>query len=112
MLRIAINLSVLLGCVVDLPLRRYFGRSAVGHISYMMVRFGPVFKTGSMYLGEEDKELWGKASERQKVALLLGGQHVCLAVELVLLAATSALFLVVRVGLLLEDVGALSEHRG
>ena len=111
LLRIAINLLVLLGCLVDLPLRRSFGRSAVGHVSYMMVRFGPVFKTGSMYLCEEEKELWGKSSERQKVALLMAGQHVCLAVELVLLAATSALFLCVRVGLLLEDVGMLSEHR-
>ena len=37
---------VLFSCMTNLEIRESFGRSAVGHISYMVIRLGPVFQLG------------------------------------------------------------------
>ena len=104
-LRIVILLGLFVGCLYDKTLRCAFGRSAIGHITYMMVRFGPVFHSGSMYLDAKEKEAWSEVSECGKVYRIVTGQpNVFMALELCLLLATSTLFGVIRLCLLLNDV--------
>ena len=101
-MRIAIVTSLLIICYLNNDLRDSFGRSAVGHISYMMVRAGPVFKTGAIYLNDEQKLVWNEFSDDQKLYHLLKGTHLMLSVELLLLTFTSLFFATVKVSLLLR----------
>ena len=101
-MRIAMVTSVLIICYLNHDVRDAFGRSAVGHISYMMVRAGPVFKTGALYLNDEEKLLWNEFSDDQKLYHLLKGTHFMLSVELSLLVFTSLFFATVKVSLLLR----------
>ena len=104
-LRIIILLGLFVGCLYDKTLRCSFGRSAVGHITYMMVRFGPVFRSGSMYLDAKEKEAWSEVSECGKVCRLVTGQpNMFMALELCLLLATSTLFGIMRLSMLVDDV--------
>ena len=43
----------------------------MGHLSYMVVRLGPVYQLGGTFLSEHDKEEWKKHSHTKKVNLLL-----------------------------------------
>ena len=45
-IRILYVCFILYRCMTDVNVRESFGRSAVGHIAYMSVRFGPVFQLG------------------------------------------------------------------
>lgn len=49
-IRILFVCFILYRCMTDVHVRESFGRSAVGHISYMSVRFGPVFQLGYVYV--------------------------------------------------------------
>ena len=101
-MRIAMVTSLLIICYLNNDLRDALGRSAVGHISYMMVRAGPVFKTGAIYLNDEQKLVWNEFSDDQKLYHLLKGTHLMLSVELLLLTFTSLFLATVKVSLLLR----------
>lgn len=45
--------------------------SSVGHLSYMVVRLGPVYQLGGTFLSEHNKEEWKKHSNTKKIDLLL-----------------------------------------
>ena len=110
-LRIVIVLGLFVGCLYDKTLRCAFGRSAIGHITYMMVRFGPVFRSGSMYLDAKEKEAWILHSECGKVYRIAMGQpNIFMSMELCLLFATSVLFGIVRLGLLYVDITIALRH--
>lgn len=100
-LRNAFMLYLLLRCLVDPHLRESMGISAVGHIAYMAVRVGPVFKLGSMYLSAEEKEEWVSMSDWKKLkALFYEGKHPWLAFEIILLVSLIILFLSIRLSYL------------
>ena len=61
--------------------------SAAGHVSYMIVRLGPVFRIGSMYFeNKADKERWAKNTDMERFRILISGKHPWFALELGLLA--------------------------
>jgi hypothetical protein len=68
--------------------------SATGHVAYMVVRLGPVFRIGSMYMeGEKEKKWWSKElTDTQRLKLLLAGKYPWFALELGLLAVACVYF--------------------
>ena len=100
-MRILMVIAVLYFCFVNDEIASAFGRSAVGHISYMMVRAGPVYQTGSMYLNEKEKEHWASCSDGQKMYHLITGKYFMLSVELMLLLFTSLVFFSLKIASLL-----------
>ena len=67
---------VLALCVMYPTIRRGFALSATGHVAYMIVRLGPVFRIGSMYMkGEKEKKRWSKElTDGERLQLLLAGE--------------------------------------
>jgi hypothetical protein len=105
-------LILLLGLFwVRTDIRMQFGRSAIGHIAYLAVRTGPVFKLGSIYLEGEEKELWQKTSALQRLSLLCSGHHPYLALELVLMLALIASFAYMRAFIAYTDYLGVSNSR-
>jgi hypothetical protein len=101
-MRVCMVLGILVICYLHDDVRDAFGRSAVGHVSYMMVRAGPVFKTGSIYLTDEEKLTWSECSDGQKILHLLKGTYLMLSIELALLVCASAFFMTMRVSTFLR----------
>ncbi len=97
-------------CVVYPSIRGEFAASAVGHIAYMAVRLGPVFKQGGAYLSAAEKEEWACLSDVEKIQTLLSGRHAWLGVELALLFIATMFFAALRLQLLVTELcsGALS----
>ena len=61
----------------------------MGHIAYLVVRMGPVFRLGSIYVPEGlEKEEWkGGMTDVQRLSELLRGRYPWLLLELGLMAA-------------------------
>lgn len=72
--------------------------SAVGHVSYMIARIGPVFRLGSHYLDNEaDKKRWTLLTDTQRLAeLVYERKYPYLSLELGLLLLTSLYFMYLR----------------
>ena len=89
---------VLVLCVLYPSIRRGFALSATGHVAYMIVRLGPVFRIGSMYMkGEKEKKRWSKElTDGERLRLLLAGKYPWFALELGLLAVACVYFTVLR----------------
>lgn len=85
---------ILFLCVVYPRIRTGFGLSAVGHLGYILVRAGPVFRLGSVYVG--DRPLWQSRTDRDRFNVLLSGRHPYLSIEVGSLAALGLLFLVYK----------------
>ena len=64
---------IFLLCLLYPEIRSGFGRSAVGHVGYILVRAGPVFRLGSVYVG--DRPIWQKQTDHGRIATLLKGDH-------------------------------------
>lgn len=101
--RILMVIFIIVTCVVNIEVRDSFGRSAVGHIAYMMVRLGPVYITGSMYLNDKEKLIWMNSTEKQKIQDLLTGKYFWFSIEMVLLVFCSIYFAYLRISLLMSD---------
>lgn len=72
--------------------------SASGHVAYMLVRLGPVFRIGSLYFPEEAQlQRWAQLSDSQRLGELLRGQHPFFALELGILATAVVYFAYLRV---------------
>ena len=57
--------------------------SAVGHASYLIVRIGPVFRIGSIYLAEgEEKNKWGKSTDSYRLNAILKLKYPYFTLEL------------------------------
>lgn len=82
---------VLLFCYSYPEIRAGFGRSAVGHVGYMLVRAGPVFRLGSVYVG--DKQLWQRYTDSKRLAIMTSGKHPFITIEVGSLLGLSVLFL-------------------
>jgi hypothetical protein len=72
-------------------LRSGFGRSAVGHVAYILVRAGPVFRLGSVYVG--DRALWQGLSDGDRLRTLMTGHHPFLSLEVGSLTLVAAVFM-------------------
>jgi len=83
--------GILLLCLASRHVREGFGLSAVGHVGYILVRAGPVFRLGSVYVG--DRPRWQGLTDRQRLGELLQGRHPFLAAEVGSLLFLAALFL-------------------
>jgi hypothetical protein len=81
-------------CVVYPRVRMGFGLSAVGHVGYILVRAGPVFRLGSVYVG--DRPLWQARTDQDRIAVLLSGKHPYLTIEVGSLGFLGLLFLVFK----------------
>jgi hypothetical protein len=64
----------------------------------MLVRLGPVFRIGTMYLEDPDeRRRWtDELTDRQRLRLLLAGKYPWYSLELGLLATACAYFLYLR----------------
>ena len=89
--RNAIVLYIYIRCCMSSDVRRGFGESAIGHVGYMLVRFGPVFRLGSCYVG--DRALWQGYSDYQRLMKMLQGHHPFITIEIGSLVLLSLLFL-------------------
>lgn len=71
--------------------------SATGHISYMIVRLGPVFRIGSMYLDSaEEKKRWSDNTDMERFRILMSGKYPWFSLELGLLAFACVYFAYLR----------------
>lgn len=70
----------------------------MGHVAYMLVRIGPVFRLGSHYLHNEiDKRRWALLTDGERLAELIYEQkYPYLSLELGLLLLASVYFLYLR----------------
>jgi len=82
--------GILLLCLVSGHVREGFSLSAVGHVGYILVRAGPVFRLGSVYVG--DRPRWQGLTDRQRLGELLQGRHPFLTAEVGSLLFLAALF--------------------
>lgn len=89
--RNVIILAIFTLCFLYPEIRAGFGRSAVGHVGYMLVRAGPVFRLGSVYVG--DKALWQSHSDSKRLAIMTSGKHPFITIEVGSLVCLSLLFL-------------------
>jgi hypothetical protein len=80
-------------CVNDRDVREGFGESAVGHCAYIIVRFGPVFRMGSVYIPKSERLAWKKKSDYQRVKMMVAGHYPWLSVELGLLLMIMSMML-------------------
>lgn len=78
-------------CFTDENTKLGFARSAVGHVGYMLVRFGPVFRLGSVYVG--DRPLWQKRTDFDRIRVMLSRKHPFLTIEVGSLFLLSCVFL-------------------
>lgn len=80
------NISILLiwlFCWNDPKIRRGFAVSSVGHISYLIVRMGPVFRLGSIYVKEgEEKTKWQSLSDWNRLQAIVKFQYPYFTIEL------------------------------
>jgi hypothetical protein len=71
--------------------------SATGHIAYMIVRLGPVFRIASLYFPDDmQRKAWNNMSDTQRLLALLAGNQPWLLLELGLLLGTSVMLLYIR----------------
>lgn len=76
--------------------------SACGHLAYLLVRMGPVFRIGSLYFpSPEALGRWAKLSDAQRLRELLALKHPYFALELGILLVATLYFAGLRVWWLL-----------
>ena len=81
----------------------YTACSACGHLSYMLVRMGPVFRIGSLYFPEEAAlQRWAALNDTQRLRELVALKHPYFALELGLLLVACIYFMYLRINLLLS----------
>ena len=92
--RNAVVSIIFLLCVIYPRVRVGFGRSAVGHIGYILVRAGPVYRLGSVYVG--DRPLWQKRSDLDRLAVLMNGHHPYMTAEVGSLSFLACIFMLFK----------------
>lgn len=90
-------ISILILCYLHEDVRTGFGRSAVGHVAYILVRAGPVYRLGSCYVG--DRPQWQGRSDLGRLGELLAGRHPYLTIEVGSLLLLAVAFLCFKFGL-------------
>jgi hypothetical protein len=88
--------------------------SAIGHFSYMIVRLGPVYKLGSLYLiSDEEKQKWQKISDFERLKILCSreGNFLFFGIEVGLLLFACVYFLLLRLSTVLVIVPSLDNSR-
>ena len=93
--RIASCALVFALCILVPSVRESFAESAIGHIAYMLVRFGPVFMLGSIYV-HPDKDEYIKLTDSQRLTKIFLWRYPWLSFELFLLLSFSAYLLALR----------------
>jgi hypothetical protein len=78
-------------------LRLGFARSAIGHVGYLLVRAGPVFRLGSVYVG--DRAVWQGHTDFKRLQLMVSGYFPFISIEVGSLLALCVLFLYWRLTL-------------
>eukprot|EP01038_Epipyxis_sp_PR26KG_P011663 gene11663-15615_t len=86
-----IVLIILVLCFIFPKIRNSFGKSAIGHVGYILVRAGPVFRLGSVYVG--DRPLWQSFTDYKRIQTLMSGKHPYLSLECGSLTFLALLFL-------------------
>ena len=66
-------------CLIYPNIRKGFGTSAIGHIGYILVRAGPVFRLGSVYVGDRPK--WQGLSDLQRFKDVIMIKHPYMTAE-------------------------------
>ena len=93
-------LSVLIVTILYADIRRGFALSATGHVAYMLVRLGPIFRLGggggSIYMSEKERDAWTLLTDSQRMKALLLGQHLWLSLELSILLLACVYFCCLR----------------
>lgn len=84
-------LAIFVLCYLHEDIRVGFGRSAIGHVAYILVRAGPVYRLGSCYVG--DRPLWQGRTDSGRFKVLLTGEHPFLTIEVGSLLLLAIIFL-------------------
>jgi hypothetical protein len=89
--------SILAICLVNPSIRRGFGVSAIGHISYLVVRIGPVFRLGSIYVKDGlEKTSWQKLTDYERMEAVFALKYPLLSLELLVISSAIIFFLFLR----------------
>lgn len=103
--RNVIVVLVLILIIVNSTIRRGFAISASGHIAYLLVRAGPVFRLGSLYLDDEFKKKWQEEyTDYQRVKYLLLGKNFYFALEIGTMLITIIVLLLLRLRMLGDEI--------
>ena len=86
--------AIFISCFLSTEIREGFAKSAIGHVVYMLVRAGPVFRLGSVYVG--DRQLWQKMTDLERIRTLVMGRHPFMTIEVGSLLLLAAYFLYLR----------------
>ena len=96
---------VLLMIILNEDIRRGFAISASGHIAYLLVRAGPVFRLGSLYLDEEFKKKWqDEYTDYQRAKYLISGKNFYFALEIGTMLLTIIVLAYLRLQLLGNEI--------
>lgn len=96
---------VLLSILLSSDIRRGFAISASGHVAYLLVRAGPVFRLGSLYLDEEFKKKWQEEyTDYQRAQYLLSGKNFYFALEIGTMLLTIVVLVFLRLQLLGDEI--------
>lgn len=89
--RNAILLYIIFANFTEFSTKDGFARSAVGHVGYMIVRAGPVFRLGSVYVG--DKAIWQNHTDGKRLQLMVTGNFPFISIEVGSLVLFSCILL-------------------
>lgn len=106
-LRIGFMFLLLIICFVRSDIRESFACSAIGHIAYTAVRLGPVFRLGSIYLKEHEKEEWQSFTDGERLKTLFSGKYKWLSLELFLLFSIIVVFGGLRLYLFISELSSV-----
>jgi len=94
------NISIIITFILIImydDIRRGFALSAVGHVAYIGVRAGAIFRLGGPYIEDKiEAQEWKNHTDLQRFCYLCQGQYKLLTFELILLSIVAVTLLSLR----------------
>jgi hypothetical protein len=104
-IRNSIIITIIIICITTPTVSKAFGESAIGHVGYILVRAGPVFRLGSLYLDEEFKKKWqDEYTDYQRAKYLISGKNFYFALEIGTMLLTIIVLAYLRLQLLGNEI--------
>jgi len=104
-MRNSVVILIIIMILINSNIRRGFAISASGHIAYLLVRAGPVFRLGSLYLDDEFKKKWQEEyTDYQRANYLLSGKNFYFALEMGTMILAIIILFVLRILFLYDEM--------
>jgi len=104
-MRNSVVILIIIMILINSNIRRGFAISASGHIAYLLVRAGPVFRLGSLYLDDEFKKKWQEEyTDYQRANYLLSGKNFYFSLEIGTMLLAIIILFYLRVQLINEEI--------